>query len=78
MKMESKEYFEKVMLYFTEQLRSSQRGLCFTSSGLIPNPPSLGKSRNMHEIRLKLIKKVSFSRISCIFWDFPRDGESDA
>ena len=32
----------------------------------------------MHEIRLKLIKKVSFSRISCIFRDFPRDGESDA
>ena len=31
----------------------------------------------MHEIRLKLIKKVSFSRISCIFRDFPRDGESD-
>ena len=28
----------------------------------------------MHEIRLKLIKKVSFSRISCIFRDFPRDG----
>ena len=41
--MESKEYFEKVMLYFTEQLRSSQRGLCFTSSGLIPNLLSLGK-----------------------------------
>ena len=32
----------------------------------------------MHEIRLKLIKKVSFSRISCIFRDFPRDGESNA
>ena len=32
----------------------------------------------MHEIRLKLIKKVSFSRISRIFRDFPRDGESDA
>ena len=26
----------------------------------------------MHEIRLKLIKKVSFSRISCKFRDFPR------
>ena len=32
----------------------------------------------MREIRLKLIKKVSFSRISRIFRDFPRDGESDA
>ena len=32
----------------------------------------------MHEIRLKLTFFISFSRISCIFWDFPRDGESDA
>ena len=35
-------------------------------------------SWDMHEIQLKLIKKVSFSRISRIFRDFPRDGESDA